>query len=108
MDKDRIMDMCVHRAEIFCFGRQPMLTNILIATLSVGSALFAAGDTRLSEAAMQGNRDAVRSLMRQKVDVNAAQTDGATALHWAASRDDLEMVTMLLAAGANVKAATRD
>ena len=56
-----------------------MLTNILIATLSVGSALFAAGDTRLSEAAMQGNRDAVRSLMRQKVDVNAAQTDGATA-----------------------------
>ena len=42
------------------------------------------------------------------MDVNAAQGDGSTALHWAAYKDDLEMVKMLLAAGADVKATTRD
>ena len=57
---------------------------------------------------MPGDRAAVRSLLQQKADVNAAQGDGATALHWAASNEDLEMVKLLLAAGANVNAATRD
>lgn len=66
------------------------------------------GDVRLADAAMQGDKDAVRSLLKQKADVNAAQGDGMTALHWAAFKDDLEMTQMLLRAGANVKAATRD
>jgi ankyrin repeat protein len=64
-------------------------------------------DARLADAAMQGNREAVRALLKQKVDVNAAQNDGMTALHWAAYQDDLEMINWLLAAGANVNAATR-
>ena len=72
------------------------------------TGLAAAADTRLSEAAMQGNSDVVRSLLKQKVDVDAAQGDGTTALHWAAFRDDLEMVKLLLSAGANVKAGTRE
>jgi ankyrin repeat protein len=79
-----------------------------IAALCAAGLLSAAGDTRLSEAAMQGNSDEVRSLLKQKVDVDAAQGDGTTALHWAAFRDELEMVKLLLAAGANVKAATRE
>ena len=33
--------------------------------------------------------------------------DGTTALHWAAMRGDAEMVTVLLYAGANVRATTR-
>jgi ankyrin repeat protein len=57
---------------------------------------------------MQGDRNTVKSLLQQKPDVNAPQGDGATALHWAASNEDLEMVKLLLAAGANVNAATRD
>jgi ankyrin repeat protein len=69
--------------------------------------LSAASDTRLSDAAMQGDRDTVRSLLAQKVDVNAPQGDGTTALHWAAYKDDVEMAKMLLASGASVKATTR-
>ena len=74
------------------------------------AALLAAatGDTRLADAAMQNDKDAVRSLLKQKADVNAAHGDGATALHWAAYNDDLELVKTLLAAGANVNATTRE
>ncbi|HTA70357.1 MAG TPA: ankyrin repeat domain-containing protein [Bryobacteraceae bacterium] len=78
-----------------------------IGGLCMAVLLSAAGDSRLSDAAMQGDRDAVRSLLAQKVDVNAPQGDGTTALHWAAYKDDVEMAKMLLAAGASVKAATR-
>jgi uncharacterized protein len=41
------------------------------------------------------------------VDVNAAQGDGMTALHWAALNGDAELAQMLLYAGASVKATTR-
>jgi len=67
----------------------------------------AAGDTRLADAAQQDDKAAVRDLLNQKADVNKAQGDGMTALHWAASNDDLELIQMLLDAGANVKAETR-
>ncbi|HEX4595627.1 MAG TPA: ankyrin repeat domain-containing protein [Bryobacteraceae bacterium] len=81
----------------------------LIGGLCVALLLSAASsDTRLSDAAMQGDKDTVRSLLKQKIDVNAPQGDGTTALHWAAYRDDLDMVKLLLAAGANVQAATRE
>ena len=40
-------------------------------------------------------------------DVNAAEADGTTALHWAVHRDDLETVDLLLAAGANRGRPTR-
>jgi ankyrin repeat protein len=81
----------------------------LLGALSMAMLLTAApADTRLADAAMQGDNDSVRSLLKQKVDVNAPQGDGSTALHWAAYRDDLEMVKLLLAAGANVRATTRE
>src|SRR5689334_24670599 len=72
------------------------------------TALLPAADTRLADAAMNGDRAVVKSLLQQHVDVNTPQGDGTTALHWAAFRDDLDMVKMLLAAGANAKAATRE
>ena len=56
---------------------------------------------------MQGDKAALRSLLQQKADVNAPQVDGATALHWAVYRDDLEAADLLIRAGANVKAANR-
>src|SRR5688572_5682175 len=65
------------------------------------------GDTRISDAAMKGNQVLVQSLLKQKVDVNASQGDGNTALHWAAYRDDVEMARSLIQAGANLKANTR-
>ena len=81
-----------------------MLRHYLIVMLV---ATFAANDTRLSVAAMQGDKAGVQSLLKQNVDINAAQGDGMTALHWAAYRDDLDMARMLIQAGANVKATTR-
>jgi ankyrin repeat protein len=64
-------------------------------------------ETRLADAAMAQDKPAVRTLVAQKADVNAAQPDGTTALHWAVRQDDLETVELLLGAGANVKAANR-
>jgi len=65
-------------------------------------------ETRLADAVMNGDRATVRSLLQQKADINAPQGDGMTALHWATFRDDLETVRLLLAAGADWKAATRE
>ena len=48
---------------------------------------------------------AVQALLKQRVDVNAAQPDGATALHWAAHWDDVATAELLLRAGAKVNAA---
>ena len=78
-----------------------------IGAVSLSAFLHAAPSAAVADAAMQGNRDAVRSLLKQAADVNAAQGDGMTALHWAAMKDDAELVQTLLFAGANVRATTR-
>jgi len=65
------------------------------------------GDTRLPGAAAKGDRQAVASLLTQRVDPNQAQGDGMTALHWAAYANDVQMVEMLLKAGANINVTTR-
>ena len=61
----------------------------------------------VSDAAMKRDVAAVRALIAKGVDVNAAQGDGMTALHWAAKHGDAEMTAALLAAKANAKAVTR-
>jgi uncharacterized protein len=78
--------------------------------LVVAVAVFgrAAGKSDVADAAMKGDRAAVRTLIAQKADVNAPQVDGATALHWALYRNDADMADILIRAGANVKAANRD
>ena len=57
---------------------------------------------------MNGDRAAVQLLLQKKADVNAPQTDGATAIEWAAYRDDLELADLLIAAGANPKIPNRE
>jgi ankyrin repeat protein len=56
---------------------------------------------------MRGDAAAVRAAVAEGSDVNGAQGDGMTALHWAASRGDVALATLLLRAKANVKATTR-
>lgn len=78
----------------------------LIVFLAGASAGGAGSD--VADAAMKGNRDAVRALLQRKAGVNVPQIDGTTALHWAVRVDDLELAEMLIIAGANVSAATRE
>src|SRR5262245_26375197 len=73
----------------------------------VAAAPLGAQQARVAEAAAKGDRDAVRALLKDGADVNAAQGDGTTALHWAAIKGDAELAQMLIVAGANVKATTR-
>ena len=70
------------------------------------SAIAAANDPALlATAARNGDKAALRSLLKPGADVNAAQADGTTALHWASYRDDLESADLLLRVGANANAA---
>src|SRR5688572_31589717 len=57
-------------------------------------------DAPLASAIQSGNRAAAIELIAKGADVNAAEPDGTTALHWAAHRDDLDLVDRLLKAGA--------
>jgi len=61
----------------------------------------------LADAAQRQNRQAAGDLLDQHVDVNAAQIDGMTALHWAVYHDDARLAERLVDAGADVKAANR-
>ncbi|MGA2713311.1 MAG: ankyrin repeat domain-containing protein [Bryobacteraceae bacterium] len=81
--------------------------RIVLAIAGVSSAFGATADLRLIEAVKQADAKTVRSLLAQHVDVNATEADGSTALHWAAQRDNLELVDLLIASAANPKAATR-
>ena len=78
-----------------------------IGAIALTAMLHAAASAPVADAAMDGNRDAVKALLKQAADVNAAQGDGMTALHWAAMKNDADLVQTLLYAGANAKATTR-
>jgi ankyrin repeat protein len=75
----------------------------LIGTLT-GVLFAAAPDSRLIDAVRRVDPVAVRQLIAQKVDVNATQPDGATALHWAAHRNDVAIADLLIHAGARMDA----
>jgi uncharacterized protein len=75
--------------------------------LSLVAAVAAAAERpSLVDAAKNADREAVRALLAKKVDVNAADADGTTALHWASYRDDVETADLLIRGGAKVNAAT--
>ncbi len=79
---------------------------LMIALFSLAGRAAATGsDLRLVTAAAQQDIQRVRTLLKERVDVNTARADGATALLWASHWDDSEMVELLVRAGANVNAA---
>jgi uncharacterized protein len=92
--------------------RRTLTTGLSICAmvaLSLSTLTHAApaGAVAFVEAAMNGNRDAVRALLKDGADVNTTQADGMTALHWAAQKGDVELAKVLLFASANLKATTR-
>jgi ankyrin len=74
--------------------------NSAAAAVFAFASLAARAEPAIVDAAMNGDLKAVRALVRQSVDINAAQPDGMTALHWAVERRDLPMMNVLLEAGA--------
>src|SRR4051812_41132901 len=87
-----------------------LLAGAVCLTISLSAA-----DLRLIDAVKRQDSVAVRRLLVDKTGaikaakpiINATEADGSTALHWAAQRNDLKLVELLLASGANAKAATR-
>ncbi len=80
-------------------------STLLAASMAVAAS--ASSERAVADAAKAGDAAAVRALLKAGADVNAAQGDGMTALHWAAQSGDADLVQMLLSAGANVRATTR-
>jgi len=93
--KARTMESRAMMATAFC----------AILALPGAASLSAADDLRLLEAVKHQDTAAARVLVQQRVDVDAAQPDGSTALHWAVHWEDVDTVDLLLRAGANVNAA---
>lgn len=79
---------------------------LLVAGLSTVMAATAA-ETPVADAAMRGEAATVKALLAKGADVNAAQGDGMTALHWAALNGDASLTSVLIGAKANHEAVTR-
>lgn len=77
---------------------------LLLSTVSLHGA---GSGAPLADAVERMDRSRIRTLLKQRVDVDTPQIDGMTALHWATYQDDLEIAELLVRAGANVKAANR-
>jgi uncharacterized protein len=84
------------------------ITHLVVGLLLFGVTAANAATSEVADAAMRGDREAVRAALARKADVNAPQVDGATALHWAVERDDVELAELLLTAGARASARTRE
>ena len=85
-----------------------ILLAIVIGISSISVVTWAtAPDSPVADAAMVGDVETVRSLIAMGVNVDTAQGDGLTALHWAARNGDVETVAVLVAAGADLAVVTR-
>jgi uncharacterized protein len=83
------------------------MKKTLLFVVLVSATLTAATPASLIDAVKAGDAEAVRSLLRQRANVNAVEADGMTALHWAARSNDMDTLQLLLRSGANAKAANR-
>jgi len=83
------------------------LAGWVFVVTTLAGRVAGAADVPLIEAVTHGQRETIRTLIRQHTDVDAREADGTTALHWAARADDLETVQLLIRAGARVDAPNR-
>jgi len=89
------------RREKFAF----LLCAAILFAWSVPSVC--AAEAHLADAVMNGDQPTILSLLNDSATINAPQSDGTTALHWAVRHDDIATAEALVKAGADVKAANR-
>jgi uncharacterized protein len=80
---------------------------LAMVAAGIGGVVSAGPSSEVADAAMRGDSDQLVTLLEHGADVNEAQGDGMTALHWAATNGDVEAARPLIYAGANVRATTR-
>jgi uncharacterized protein len=87
--------------------RQLWIKLGLVLSLSAAVGAQQPFASPVADAAQRGDVAAVKALLKDGADVNAAQGDGMSALHWAAERGNAELADVLIYAGASVSAQTR-
>jgi ankyrin repeat protein len=85
-----------------------LAVRTVAVALALAFAKLAVAQPLVADAAMRGDDAEVRRLVQDHADVNVAQADGATALHWAAYHRDADLARLLLKAGAKPGAANRE
>jgi uncharacterized protein len=90
------------------FVRWPQFAVLCFAAFVIAPGVSAAeSKAPLADAAERQDRQGLQAQLDRRANVNAAQGDGMTTLHWAVQHDDLSGVETLIKAGADVKAANR-
>ena len=85
-----------------------IVAAVMVVALAAPAALVAsAAESSVADAARLGDLETVRALLRAGADVNAAQGDGMTALHWSALKGEVAIIEVLLYAGATIEPTTR-
>ncbi len=92
---------------VMSLSSQRPLAGFVLALCASATTAFAAGDTRLADAAMKRDVATVRKLIDERVDVNAPGADGTPALHWLVRVDDFDTARRLIRAGADASRANR-
>jgi ankyrin repeat protein len=82
-----------------------LIANAALTCCCAGATAHASD---VANAVMSGNATELRSLLEQRADVNEAQPDGATGLHWAVYHDDLPVAHLLIEAGAEANVSNRE
>jgi len=76
-----------------------LITGLLAGQVSVASPLL--------DSILDGDMHQALELVKDGADVNATESNGTTALHWAVYNNDLPLVKALIAEGADVNAVNR-
>ena len=90
-----------HNMQRFRIKQVKPVISVGFVLCLISFSMLANASTPLIEATKNQNRIEVEALLDKGVDADEPQGDGATALHWAAYRNDAVLTDSLLKHGAN-------